>query len=79
MLFTIHPFLDENALKFSNSYYQKLVQDGFLHTINGNKRFFNPSCAEINNAFVGLSHVRNEVSDVVFSIDKDDDYLTERI
>ena len=31
------------------------------------------NCEEINNAFARLSHIQNEISDVDFSIDYDDD------
>ena len=74
-----YPFPDENALKVNNSYCQKLVEEGVLHTINENKRFFDPNCKETNNAFVKLSQVQNEISDVDFSIDYDDDYSTEKM
>ena len=45
--------------------------------MNENKRFFDPNCEEINNTFVRLIQVQNEISDVDFSVDYDDDYLTE--
>ena len=73
-----YPFRDENALEVSNSYFQKLYEEGVLHIINGNKRLFDPNCEEINSAFVRLSQVRDEISDVDFSVDYDDDYLTEK-
>ena len=55
LLFMFYPFRDENPLKVNNSYCQKLDEEGVLHTINENKRFFDPDCEEINNAFVRLS------------------------
>ena len=70
-------FRNENALKVNNSYCQKL-DEGVLHTINENKRFFDLNCEEINNIFVRLSQVRNEISDVDLSVDYDDSYLTEK-
>ena len=70
-----YPFWDENARKVNNSYCQKLVKEGVLHTINENERFSHLKSEEINNAFVRLSQVRNEISDVDFSVDYDDDYL----
>ena len=71
-LFMFYPFRDENALKVNNSCCQKLDEEGVLQTINKNKRFFDPNCEEINNAFVRLSQVRNEISDVDFLVDYDD-------
>ena len=65
----LYPFRDENDLKVSNSYCQKLAEEGVLHTINENKTFFDSNCEEINNAFVRVSQVRNEISDVDFSVD----------
>ena len=52
------------------------LDEGFLHTINENKRFFDPNCEEINSAFVRLSQVRNKISDVDFPVDYCNDYLT---
>ena len=65
-------------LKVSNSYCQKLVEEGVLLTINEDKRFFDPNCEEINHAFVRLSQVRNEINDVDFSVIYGDGYLTEK-
>ena len=64
-----------NVLKVNNSCCQKLVEETVLHTINENERFFDPNCEEINNTFVRLSQIRNEISDVGFSVDYDDDHL----
>ena len=72
LLFIFYPFQDENALKVNSRYCQKLNEKGVLHTINEDKRLFCPSCEEINNAFVRLSQVQNEISDF------DNDYLPEK-
>ena len=73
LLFIFYPFRNENSLKVNNSYCQKLDEKCVLHTINENKRFF-----DLNNVFVRLSQVRNEISDVDLSVDYDDSYLTEK-
>ena len=57
LLFMFYPFPDENALKVSNSYCQKLVEEGILYTINENKRFFDPNCEETDNAVIRQSQV----------------------
>ena len=44
LLFMFYPFHDENTLKVNNSYCQKLDEEGALHTINENKRSFDPNC-----------------------------------
>ena len=72
----VYPFRDENALKVNNIYCQKLVEEGVLHTIRENKRFFDPNCEEIINAFV-RNKIRNKISDVDFSVDYDDNYLND--
>ena len=71
-----YPFQDENALKVNNIYCQKLVEESLSHTINENKTFFDPNCEKINNDFVRLSQVQNEIRDVDLSVDYDDYYLT---
>ena len=48
-------FRDENALKVIVKSWLKKV----LHTINENKRFFDPNFEKINNVFVKLSQVLN--------------------
>ena len=67
-----YPFLDENVLKINNSYCQKLVEEGVLHTINKNKSFLHPNCKETNNAFIRLSQVWNEISDVDLTEDNEE-------
>ena len=62
-------------MKVNDTCCQKLVEEALLHTINEDERFFDPNCEEINNTFVRLSQIRNEISDVDFSVDYDDDYL----
>ena len=39
-----YPFRDKNALKVSNSYFQKLVEEGVLHNSNENKGYFGLNC-----------------------------------
>ena len=68
-----YPFRNENVLKVNNSYCQELVEEGVLHTINENKRFFDPNCEKTSNASVRLF-----ISDVDFSVDYDD-YLTKKM
>ena len=72
LLFMFYPFLDENVLKINNSYCQKLVEEGVLHTINKNKSFLHPNCKETNNAFIRLSQVWNEISDVDLTEDNEE-------
>ena len=60
-------------MKVNKSCFQKFVEEAVLHTINEGERFFYPNCEEINNTFVRLSQIRNEISDVDFSVDYDDD------
>ena len=72
-----YPFRDETALIVINSYCQKLLEYGVLDSINENKRLFDPNCDEINNTFIRLTRVHNEMNDVDFSIDCDDGGLTE--
>ena len=43
-----------------------------------NKHLFLEKNLHVNNAFVRLSQVRNEISDAEFSVDYDDDYLTKK-
>lgn len=76
LLFMFCPFLDQNAMTFNNSYCQRLVEKGVLHTVNENKRFLGPNCEEIDNAFVRLGQAQNEINDFDFSVHYDDDYLT---
>ena len=50
-----------------------------LTSINENERSYDPNCEEINNDFIRLSQVRDEIRDVGFLVDyNDDDYLTEK-
>ena len=67
LFFIVYPFRDENTLKVNYGYCQKLVEEGALHTINENKRFFDPNSEEIHYAFVRLTQVRNKTSNVDFS------------
>lgn len=76
-VYVLYPFLDENPLKFDNSYCLKLVEECVLHTSNEKKILFGPNCEKFKNVFVRLSENQNEISDADFSVDCHDDYLTE--
>ena len=47
-----YPFRDENLLKVTNSFFQNLVEEGVLYTINEKKKFFDSNREEINNTFL---------------------------